>query len=83
MIASMMLGMMLMASPDAAESADPTEPMEEVVAGEEAASAPAPVEDDVVCRRKFSSGNKFGERNSSIKVCKTRDEWEADRRKRR
>lgn len=80
MIASILLGMMLMAAPDADA---PTEPMEEVVAGEEAASAPAPVKDDVVCRRKFSSGHKVGERTSSSKVCKTRDEWEAERRKRR
>lgn len=50
-------------------------------AADEAAAAPA-VKEEKICRTKFSSDNKFGGRNSSRKVCKTRAEWENDRRKR-
>jgi hypothetical protein len=69
----------------AQEAGPAPEPVEEAVAVETAvqdAASPPKVEDDVICRRKITSGNKFGQRSTSTKVCKTREEWEEDRRKR-
>lgn len=94
MMLAFVSALLLVASQDAAEGAEPvaeTAVVEAAEATEVAAAAaeetaearPAPVEDDVICRRKFSSGNKFGDRTASSKVCKTREEWENDRRKRR
>ena len=80
MISALLMGLTLMA---AQESSAETEPVSDAVAVEAAVQdASAKVEDDVICRRKYDSGNKFGERNKSSKVCKTREEWENDRRKR-
>lgn len=76
MAGSLLAALLLLSTPDVAETA---EPMEEPVAGE----AAAPVEDDVICRRKIRSGGKIGERSTSAEVCKTREEWENGRRKRR
>ena len=75
-----LVAMLVVAQPEQEpEPVESSEPMEEMVEGTTA----APVEDDLVCRRKFTSENRFGGRTSSRKVCKTREQWEQDRRKKR
>jgi hypothetical protein len=75
MMLSIISVMLLLGTQEPAQTA---EPIEAAATAQEA----APVEDDVICRRKYSSDNKFGGRTKSEKVCKTREEWEQDRRKR-
>ena len=78
MISALLIGLTLVA----AQESEP-EPVSDAVAVEAAAQGrSAQVEEELICRRKYNSGNKFGERNKSSKVCKTREEWEDDRRKR-
>jgi hypothetical protein len=37
--------------------------------------------EELVCKRKLQKSDKMGERYKSTKICKTRDEWEKDRRR--
>lgn len=38
-------------------------------------------EEELICRRKLQKSDKMGERYKSTKICKTRDEWEKERRR--
>lgn len=40
-------------------------------------------DDELICRRRSVDSGRIGERNRTMRVCKTREEWEEDRRGRR
>lgn len=69
-IGSAVLALLLSATPPVSnEAAEATE------------SAASSDTEELVCKRKLQKSDRMGERYKSTKVCKTRDEWEKERRR--